>query len=78
MTRLIETNKPERSFVNTFSHGQQPMVLQDGSFSIAETFCDALALLTVKHDSAEIVVYGVGFVEAERILCDHVKLPTKD
>jgi hypothetical protein len=54
------------------------MILQNDSFSIAQTLSDLPALLTIQHDTAKVRVYGVVFVEAQAVLCHHVQLAAKD
>jgi hypothetical protein len=54
------------------------VVLQDDSLAITQTLRDPPALLAIQHHSAEILVHGVVFVEAQAVLGDHVELAAED
>lgn len=60
------------------THRQQAMILQDDSLAITQVRGDALALLAIEHDAAELRVHGMALVEAQRVLRDHVQLASKD
>jgi hypothetical protein len=54
------------------------VVLQDNSFAISQTLRDPSPLLAIQHHSAEVLVDGVVFVEAQAVLGDHVELAAED
>lgn len=56
----------------------EAVILQDNSLAISQTLRDSPSLLAVQHHSAEVLVHGVVFVEAQAILGYHVELATED
>jgi len=60
------------------TYRQEAVVLQDDGLAITQTLRDPPALLAIQHHSAEILVHGVVFVEAQAVLGDHVELAAED
>jgi hypothetical protein len=56
----------------------QAMILQNRSFTIAQTLSDLPAFFAIQHDSAEVRVDRMAFVEAQAVLCHHVELAAED
>jgi hypothetical protein len=50
------------------------VVLKDDCLSIPEMRSDLLAFFAVKHHASELRIHGVVFVEAQAVLCNHIKL----
>lgn len=78
VTRLIQTQEPERRRIDRLAYRQQAVVLKDNRFPVAEVGGDALPFLAVEHHAPELRVDGVRFVEAERVLRHHVELAAED
>jgi hypothetical protein len=53
MAAFIQTYKPEHGFLNSMTHSQQPMILQERGLMRSETLCNIVSLLFVKNYTIE-------------------------
>lgn len=77
VTGPIHTHEPEGGLIDTAPHRQETMILQYHGLAPAQGTRYARPLVRVDNHTAKMAIDTVTFVEAERVLGDHVQLPPK-